>query len=134
MLEKFPNLSKASDAKKFDGSTNYYKNVLNNSSKYVWWASHPPLVTNNNWGSASTTTFGNLSSNVQASFISGVSADSPTDGNLMSALSDFANDELYDFSLIPLGNVSTTVATYVINNVCEIRKDCLAFVSPVPVS
>ena len=130
VLEKFPNLSKASDAKKFDGSTNYYKNVLNNSSKYVWWASHPPLVTNNNWGSASTTTFGNLSSNVQASFISGVSADSPTDGNLMSALAEFANDELYDVSLIPLGNVSTTVATYVINNVCEIRKDCLAFVSP----
>ena len=130
VLEKFPNVSKASDAKKFDGSTNYYKNVLNNSSKYVWWGSHPTDLTSNNWGSASTTTFGNLNANVQVSLASGVSADSLTDGNLMSAYAEFANDELYDVSLVPLGNVSTTVATYVINNVCEIRKDCIAFVSP----
>lgn len=130
VLERFPNLSKASDAKKFDGATNYYKNVLNNSSKYIWWGSHASNVTSNNWGSASSTTFGNLNANVQVSLANGVSADTLTDGNVMSAYAEFTNDELYDISLIPLGNVSTTVATYVINNVCEIRKDCIAFISP----
>jgi phage tail sheath protein FI len=130
VLEKFANLSKASDAKKFDGSTNYYKNVLNNSSKYVFWGSHASTVTNNNWGQTSVTTFGNLNANVTVSLAGGVSADVLTDGNIMNAFNEFANDELYDISLIPLGNVSTTVATFVINNICEVRKDCIAFVSP----
>jgi len=131
VLEKFPNVSKASDAKKFDGSTNYYKNVLNNSSKYVWWNAHPTDLTVSNWGnSAISRTFGNLTANVQLSFSGGVSNDILSDANILSAYAEFANDELYDVSLLPLGAVSSTVATYVINNVCEVRKDCIAFVSP----
>jgi len=130
VLEKYPNVSKASDAKKFDGATNFYKNILNASSKYVYWGSHATTVTSNNWGSVSTTTFGNLTSNLTVSLSSGVSSDSLTDGNLMSAYAEFSNDELYDISLIPLGNVSATVATFVITSVCEVRKDCIAFVSP----
>ena len=42
----------------------------------------------------------------------------------------FANAEQYDISLIPLGKVSETVATYVINNVAEVRLDCVVFASP----
>ena len=128
-LEKFSYVSKASDAKKPDGSAAYYKQVLNDSSKYVWWMDHPPTGTN--WGSAAQgTTFANLLSNVTVSFVNGVSADSPTDGNLQSGLAMFANDETYDISLLPLGNVSSTVATYAINSVAEIRKDCVVFISP----
>ena len=40
ILEKFAFLSQASDAKKFDGSTNYYKEIINNTSKYIWWLDH----------------------------------------------------------------------------------------------
>ena len=36
VLEKFPFLSVASDAKASDGGSIYYKNVLNTQSKYVW--------------------------------------------------------------------------------------------------
>ena len=36
VLEKFAYVSKASDAKKPDGSSNYIKDVLRNESKYVW--------------------------------------------------------------------------------------------------
>ncbi len=43
VLEKFAFVSKASDAKTFDGSSNYYKDVLNSRSKYVWSLSHPKL-------------------------------------------------------------------------------------------
>jgi hypothetical protein len=43
LLEKFT-ASKARDAKKFDGSSNYYVNVVNNESKYVWWGDHPDLT------------------------------------------------------------------------------------------
>ena len=52
----------------------------------------------------------------------------------MSAYELFANDELYDISLIPVGKASAVVAEYVINNVAEIRKDCLVFVSPQNIS
>ncbi len=40
ILEKFE-ASKARDAVKFDGSSNYYANVINNQSKYLWWGDHP---------------------------------------------------------------------------------------------
>ena len=40
VLERFENMSKARDALSFDGSSSYYKTVLNGSS-YVWWMDHP---------------------------------------------------------------------------------------------
>src|SRR5690606_25384594 len=59
ILEKYQFLSKARDAKKADGASNYYKDVINNQSKYVWWTDHPTEGTN--WGNtASSTNFGNL--------------------------------------------------------------------------
>jgi len=36
VLEKFENVSKASDAVLSDGSNNYYKTVINRSSDYIW--------------------------------------------------------------------------------------------------
>lgn len=129
VLEKFPYVSKASDAKKSDGSSAYYKQVLNDSSKYVWWMKHTSSGTN--WGTtAQSTTFANLVSNVTLSLSNGVSADSVTDGNLMSGLAMFANSETYDISLLPLGNASATVATYAVSSIAEVRKDCVVFISP----
>ena len=43
VLERFE-ASKARDAKKFDGSSNYYVNVINERSKYIWWGDHPADV------------------------------------------------------------------------------------------
>ena len=40
VLERFENMSKARDALSFDGSSAYYKTVLNGSN-YVWWMDHP---------------------------------------------------------------------------------------------
>ena len=133
VLEKFPYVSKASDAKKADGSTAYYKEVVNNTSKYIWWMDHTAadIAGSSNWGTAAQgTTFGNLIANVTVSLANGVSADAPTDGNLTAALSTFANDELYDISLLPVGEASDVVAAYAINSVAEVRKDCIVFVSP----
>ena len=75
---------------------------------------------------ANLTTYGNVTHTLNG----GVSADTPSDGNLQSALATFANDEAYDISLLPLGNVSTTVANYAISSVAEVRKDLIVFVSP----
>ena len=56
VLEKFGYVSKAIDAKTDDGSSNYYVNVINDRSKYVYMMAKPNNTTN--WGSsASGTTF-----------------------------------------------------------------------------
>lgn len=132
VLERFPFTSKASDAKKADGTSAFYKSVINDTSKYIWWMDHTATVASGTaWGSsANASAFANLTSNVTVSLSLGVSGDSPTDGNITSALATFANDELYDISLIPLGNASAVVANYAIGSVAEIRKDVIVFVSP----
>lgn len=133
VLEKFPFASKASDGKKTDGSIAYYKDVINNQSKYIWWMDHASNVTatGTSWGSAANASlFANLTSNVTVSLSGAQSADSPSDGNITSALSLFANDEAYDISLLPLGSASATVINYAISSVAEVRKDVIVFASP----
>jgi phage tail sheath protein FI len=83
-----------------------------------------------NWGSeAANTTFDNASA-ATFTLSGGVDDLTATDGQLMNAWSIFADDSQYDISLLPLGKASTTVATYVINNVAETRLDCVVFASP----
>ena len=129
VLEKYAFLSKASDAKSSNGSTSYYKNAINTDSKYVYWMDHPTVGTN--WGTtAAAKTFVNLSAPITRSLSGGVDDLAATDGNTMAAWALFADDASYDISLIPLGAASSTVANYVISNVCETRLDCVAFISP----
>jgi phage tail sheath protein FI len=133
ILEKYAFVSKASDARKSDSANNYYKDVINTDSRYVWWADHD--AEGANWGTpAAGQDFDTLSEVKDYQLTGGVDDLSPSDGNLMSAYELFANDELYDISLIPVGKASAVVAEYVINNVAEIRKDCLVFVSPQNIS
>ena len=134
ILEKFAYVSKASDARKADGSNNYYRDVLNSGSKYVWWMDHPAAGTN--WGSAAaSTTFATLSTAVTATLVGGTDDftnvdQTALDGDLTEAFGLLANAERYDISLVPTGGVTATVAKYVVEMVAEARKDCVAFVSP----
>lgn len=128
-LEKFAYLSKGSDAKKADGATAYYKDVINTTSKYIWWGDHTAAGTD--WGTASKgNSFANLASAVTVTLTGGVSSDNPTAGNVQTALALFSNDEQFDLSLLPLGPASAETITYAINNVAEVRKDCIVFASP----
>jgi hypothetical protein len=130
VLEKFAFASKASDAKLADGTNNFYKEVLNTNSKYVWWMDHPTEGTN--WGtSAAGKTFVSLGSAVARSLSGGVDDFAPTDGKIQAGFGLFANAELFDVSLIPTGPVSATVAKYVVEQIAQVRRDCVAFVSPV---
>ena len=136
VLEKFAFVSKASDAKKSDGTNNYYKNVVNSRSEYIWWMDHPTTVTGTTtWGSvAAGATFQALTSALTYSLDGGTDDFAVTDGELQSAYALFNNAELYDISLVLAGKASTTVANYIISNVCETRLDCVAFISPQNIS
>lgn len=130
ILEKYSFVSKASDARSEDGSTNYYKNIINSRSRYVWWMDHPTTVGVGTWGQVASTTFNDLDTAVTRTLVGGADDLSATDGNLMNAWAIFVDDSRFDISLLPLGKASTTVATYVIGNVAEVRRDCVVFVSP----
>ena len=129
VLEKFSFLSKASDAKNSDGSTNYYRDVINNQSNYVWWMDHPSQGTN--WGtSGSNKTFAVLSSAVTNTLSGGISSDSVSSGNVSIGYNLFSNDELYDVSLIPMGPTTDVSVVNSVIGIASTRRDAVVFVSP----
>jgi phage tail sheath protein FI len=128
ILEKYAFVSKASDAKAPDGSTNYYVDVLNNRSKWIWWMSHTALGTN--WGSsASGVTFANTGAVVARSLSAGADG-TISAANVVSAYSQVADPDSIEISLIVSGPANQTVADHLISNIAEVRKDCVVFLSP----
>lgn len=129
VVEKFAFVSKAIDAKKSDGTNNYYKDVINSRSEWVYWMDH--IATGTNWGSlAANTTFVTLSTANTVSLAGGTDIPNATSGQRNDAYALFADSEKYDISLVLLGRSGTAVSNFVISNVCETRLDCIAFVSP----
>ena len=248
MLEKYSFLSKLSDAKRTDGTNNYYKNVINSQSRYIWWLDHASAsqiseptnvnVVNNTTGVAATfstsrsitipltgtsdpqyaylnafntyfssrptgevrqiaitntgnnngvftvtaMTFTVVSGETTAAVITvsepvaaesasaakitsvtkttwGVTAEvaketvgantfkllkgvqtltldggvddfGSTAGQVQTAYAGLVNADQYDISLVLTGNVSGATARFIVDNLCEVRKDCIAFISP----
>ena len=128
VLEKYAFVSKASDARSDNGSSIYYPRVIFNKSKYVYWMDHTSGGTN--WGTAALgTTYTNLNAGVGASLSGGLTV-TPTDADTIRGYGYFADSEIVDVSLVLGGVASQTVATYLIGNIAEARKDCLVFLSP----
>jgi phage tail sheath protein FI len=133
VIEKYAFVSKASDAKDDSGNSNYYKNVIAAQSQWIHWLAHPAaanLGSGTAWGStANNSAFKTITANLTFSLSGG------TDGNVgVSQITTgwdlFKNAESIDISLAVTGTGNSTIATYVISNVAETRKDCVAFISP----
>ena len=129
VLEVFENVSKASDAKTATGATNYYKEVINSQSRYLFWAAHDGSASNAG-NAAAGTTFGGSSTPVTDNFVFGASVTSVTAADTITAYSKFKNKDEYDISLLVTGSHGQTVVTDIINNIAEVRKDCIVCVSP----
>ena len=134
ILEKFGFTSKASDAKNEDGTSNYYKDVINSKSKWIWWVGHPSF--GSNWGQTTTEVYENDPAQSYYAVgstdfaLSGGIDDAPAVGNLANTYSLFANPDSVDVSLIMSGStVSDTIPDSLIS-LAETRKDCLVFLSP----
>lgn len=139
VLETFDNVSKATDALRFDGTSGYYKTVLNKSA-YVWFMDHPDVADVGLTGTAfgapvvANTAFTSLKKPITRSLSGGSDGVAATSGELQTAYDVFKQTEQIDVSLVFTGKVSTDVQRYVIQNIAEYRKDCIAFVSPIKVS
>lgn len=134
VLERFAFASKALDATKDDGSSNYYVDVINERSKYIWWSSHPTglgLSNVANWGAkASGVTFGGGDNVAYSVSLSNGSFNIASQAGITSGYDKFKNGDEVDVSLIMTSGHSTTVASYVIDNISSFRRDCVTFVSP----
>lgn len=90
-----------------------------------------PFSAGGQWGTSVTdTTFLSLKKPYSVQLSGGADDFEYTDGDEISAWDTFANKEQYDISLCVTGAATPTVAKYVIENICEPRMDCVAFVSP----
>jgi phage tail sheath protein FI len=128
VLEIFGAVSKGSDAKTPQGSTNYYPDVIYNSSNYIYWMDHNS--SGSNWGSAvSGTTFTSVTTVSEVSLQSGSDGTAATTAQKLTAYEKFADAETVDVGLIMAGNGDATHIDNLIT-VAENRKDAVVFASP----
>jgi len=144
ILEKYEDLSKASDAKDDFGATNYYVTVIENQSDYVYWLDHDSGYSGA--GSAALgVTFGTGTLPANLSFTNGADGNQPTTGQKITAWdTHFGSADNEDISLMVSGSSQadngsgTAVATRAeatsyynqLMNIAEDRKDCVVFFSP----
>lgn len=147
VIERFAFVSRASDARLEDGASNYYKNIINNTSTSVWWGGHDT----DGWGGFSTiseekpatTTFtitDDTGDNSRASLDGGTSGDTMSPGNYIDAYDLYSDPEQIDVSLLisgapasitgSAGTGSQIVVKHLIQNIAERRKDCVVVLSP----
>lgn len=134
VLEVYKGLSRATDAKLSDGSSNYYKTVINDRSNFVWWASDRSNAL------SATATQVSSSTNVtplSLSFQGGVDGDEVTTpfADIARAYDLFVSPEDVDIALVLTGSArggtnGEQLPNYLIDNIAEVRKDCVVFVSP----
>jgi len=129
VLEVYEEVSVASDAKTEQGATNYYKDVINQQSAYIWFGGHNSSITNAGT-SASNKTFGAAALPVTDSMTDGKDGAQPTSAQKIPAYNKFKSSEDVDVSLILGADADTTLATHLITNIAETRKDCLVVLSP----
>lgn len=135
VLEKFSNVSKALDAKDSTGKSIYYKNVINNTSNWLWFLDHPTDIEDDtskaSWGSlAENNNFKLLTNAVTRKLSGGVSGNAASASHYINAYSLFADPVNYDVSLFPIDSSDVNTIKSIITNVIEKRRDCVAFISP----
>lgn len=134
ILEVYRGLSRATDAKTLDGSANYYKTVINNTSKYLWWAT-------DRTGAVSNTAVNIISATTTTAMGIRMAGGTDVDDESAIALSNVAKgyDLLADISNVDISFVlagkarqsdGAALVNYIIDNITEQRKDCIVFASP----
>lgn len=129
VLERWAAVSRANDALTENGTSNYYKEVINQQSRWLWWASHVDNMTSA--GGSATSTFSNTSETPTTASLSGGSAGAaPTNAQLINGYNKFESAEDVDVSLVLGADSNQTLVTHIINNICETRLDCIGVFSP----
>ena len=142
ILEKYAAVSCASDAKDSSGQSNYYKNVIERRSEWVYWTGHNSdiftggsLTTAGDFTHASGETFVRVATVITKTLSAGADGSAPTVGEIVNTWDlTFANEST-DISFLIANGVEATILdwTTLTNEgirVCENRRDCVLVVSP----
>jgi phage tail sheath protein FI len=135
VLEVYHGLSRAKDAEGTQGGSNYYRQVINQGSPYIWYVYDRA-------GSLSATSFTvtpvTTPQPLNLPLVGGADGlDEQTIdvGDLARAYDKYRSTESIDISLIVAGKArgglfDAQMANYLIDNIAEYRKDCVVFISP----
>ena len=143
ILETFSFLSLSPQGKKSDGTTNYYKDVINAKSAYVWWSGHnssfdavdatendpATVAAGSNFSSLAFTASNTI---VSVSLAGGTDDNVPTTAEISAGFNLLSDSDTVDVNLLfayPDVDGEETIAEKLIA-VAGARKDCMAFVSP----
>jgi hypothetical protein len=123
ILEVYEDLSTSSTAQLADGRTNYYKTVLENNSSWIALRNANSAI----FETSTNTNYQSLSSGTQT-----VTEATASLGQKASAYDLFRNPNEIDISFVlqGKGDDAGVIANYIVGNICETRKDCVAFLSP----
>lgn len=136
VLEVYKGLSRATNAKTDDGTSNYIKTVINKNSDYIYYANDR---TSNYSANAASITSQSYTAPLALSFNGGADGDDENNvsfGVLTSGYDQFVSPDDVSVALVLQGKARgaaapySQLANYIIQNVCEVRKDCVAFISP----
>ena len=150
VLETFGFLSLASDGKNAQGQSNYYRNVLERESEYVYWSGHDveivtPATDDRTLEESKTTAFLRPDKVKNSSLSGGANGRSKVAGDFESTMDKFfADSETESLDFIIVGSTRTDngsgtdqdlVADHntIVNKaiqIAELRKDCLVVASP----
>ena len=153
VVEKFQGLSLASDAKNEDGSTNYYYDVINNTSNFIFINKLDIIYTNSDTTIAAMDTTGGEVTDVATGIANDVVADgvfgsgvymeqlgngddgTVNAGAVTTALDKFADAETVDVNLLfaeagYLGDSDQETVDIKLGTIAQTRKDVVSFISP----
>lgn len=113
VLERFELVSTVPGAMKSDGTSAFFKTVINLGSRWIWVGEETLL---NDDG--------------EVTLANGSDGSAPTDGQRQAGWTLFQNAEEVDVQILCAGNASRITSKWIIDNVAETRRDCVALVSP----
>ena len=143
VLETFGFLSQASDAKKDDGTSNYYVDVITSQSNYIRWIDHDSTNLDEagftlaaakaaNTDSEGSNQFKTHTAAIEASLSGGTDDNAPTVGEIAAGFDLLSDAETVDVNLLFAAadaDGAEAIAEDLIS-IVNARKDCMAFISP----
>jgi hypothetical protein len=130
VIEVYGNVSQAPDAKTPQGATNYYKDVINQQSATIWWGGHASTLSKAGVRADAGTDYPSGDLPVSNSFTKGKDGTQLTSAQKIAYYNKFRSAEDVDVSLVLGSDADATLATHLITNIAESRKDCIVCISP----
>ena len=140
ILEVFEGVSRAEDAKTESGESNYWRNVIERSSNWIYaTADTSGIAVDTTAANSAATDVGPAATNpVYNSLTGGLNSaaeDSIALGEVTKGYDLYKSAEDVDVSLIIQGKAiggtkKTGLAKHIRDNICEVRRDCVGFISP----